>query len=272
MNKQIILAVIVCGVASVSVFFFHSFFAKAIALSILAVIGGVCVYRGLAIERKLEEKSQQRLTLAEYRSKESESKHGWDWLMWGIRIEIFAAAILAAASVVDEWQTSERLKARTITDEQKNRFILLTRDFPKVPVKVFVGLEDYETLHYAQRIREMLDSAGYGVKINATQNEGVQIYEGVVEEGILVHADIRSIDSPLTSSFFGIFTFEYGTNRTAIWNFKPTRPSEMTRHASPRFNSLNLALQQIGLRPGCAEDNRLIGPGQFGILVPQKEH
>lgn len=51
---------------------------------------------------------------------------------------------------------------RTITDEQRDVFIKLLSEYPKTPVKVFVSAGDDEAARYAQKIRQLLDAAGYG--------------------------------------------------------------------------------------------------------------
>jgi hypothetical protein len=55
-----------------------------------------------------------------------------------------------------------KTRARRITLEQQETFIILTRDVPKIPIKVCVGMADNETEIYAEQIRDMLDAAGFG--------------------------------------------------------------------------------------------------------------
>jgi len=232
------------------------------SIALAASIGGMIVFLGLWMEK--EGDKEEFIDVDDFRVSKLRKKIGWWILMFGILIEIGVAGLTAK----NDWEARQD---RTITNKQRNSFILWTKNYPKVPVRVFVGLEDYETLHYAQKIRQMLDAAGYGFKIDGGRNEGVNVYEGVVEEGIL-HVDVNTIDDPHISSSFGVFSFQYGTNRTAILKFVPGSAEEIKTNSFARFTVLNLALVKIGLSPGCAEDNRFLKPGEFGILVPQKNH
>ncbi|MGD1019993.1 MAG: hypothetical protein ABSA12_11840 [Verrucomicrobiia bacterium] len=52
-------------------------------------------------------------------------------------------------------------KPRRITDKQIRDFIFLTEKVPKIPIRVRLGLMDWETHSYATRFREMLDRARF---------------------------------------------------------------------------------------------------------------
>jgi hypothetical protein len=179
----------------------------------------------------------------------------------GLAIEMPAFCLSFLASNKEILELKSKLQDRTITEVQSNLFMLSVKKYPKVPVRVFVGLEDYETLHYAQKIRQMLDAAGY----NAKNNEGVVELLGS-------HVDVTAINDTNTSKSFGVFTFQYGTNTNVKFIFTPGSLGEIETNSSARFNVLNWAFKQIALAPGCAEDNRILKPGEFGVIVPQKNH
>lgn len=54
-----------------------------------------------------------------------------------------------------------KLQPRVITEEQYSNFIKSCEGLPHIPIKVFIGMYDVETINYAQQIRKMLDDAGF---------------------------------------------------------------------------------------------------------------
>jgi hypothetical protein len=169
------------------------------------------------------------------------------------------AAATNALSKVSE--VVEGQKDRTITEGQSNLFMLLVKDYPKIPVRVFVGLEDPETYRYAHKIRLLLNSAGFNTKDN----------EEVKELGF-AHAEDNDTNS------FDVFTFQYGTNREARYAFSPGlalangKSVRVETNSFATFNDLNWAFGKIGVAPAFSEDDQILKSGEFGILVPMKNH
>lgn len=60
-------------------------------------------------------------------------------------------------------ELQERLKARTITPEQRAAFLRVVENAPKGKVEVSVEAGDPEAFAFGSRIRDMLQAAGYGV-------------------------------------------------------------------------------------------------------------
>jgi hypothetical protein len=206
--------------------------------------------------------------------------------MVGISAEIIFGFVLAAKDEKVERQTAQQiaqtgtnvaivtnfLADRTITDENSNRFILMMRDYPKMPVRVFVGIEDYETLKYAKKIRQLLDNAGYSVK---TSNGSRVFNERVVELGV---GNIDFTNPRNSDTNYGVFMIRYGTDYaadfvdviTGLALTKDGRIVETTTNPITTFEVLKLGLDRIGLNPCWTSDDRILKPGEFGILVPEK--
>jgi hypothetical protein len=68
-------------------------------VSIVAISGGVLVFRGLWIENKADK--DEFLDVDDFRSSKLRKKHGWKMLMWGIALETAVAGVFAAR---DGWE------------------------------------------------------------------------------------------------------------------------------------------------------------------------
>jgi hypothetical protein len=68
-------------------------------ISVVAMIGGMMVFRGLWIEKKADKTGF--LNVEDFRSSKLKSKRGWNILMWGIAIETAVAGVFAAR---DGWE------------------------------------------------------------------------------------------------------------------------------------------------------------------------
>ena len=87
-------------------------------------------------------------------------------------------------------ELKKRIQPRTIISEDRTNFVNLLKDIPKMPIKVVVGMEDNETVNFAEKVRAMLDEAGFG-------DNG----EGVIRLGNNVIVMIRTGLDPQFSSF-----------------------------------------------------------------------
>ena len=72
----------------------------------------------------------------------------------------------------------EQLKQpRTITIEQITNFIILTKNFPKVPIRVLINSRNSEVLSYAVQVRAMLNQANFNPpEDDAKDREGIHEY------------------------------------------------------------------------------------------------
>jgi len=154
----------------------------------------------------------------------------------------------------------DRAKDRTISDVQSNLFILLTKDLPKAPIKVFVGVEDNETDRYAQKIRLMLCASGYGT------DDIIRMPGGL----ILDRPEALGLFSSNSVAFFvygdpkhGVFIysgdFGYATDNEAVYSIQ-------------KLERARRALAKIGLIGDYVPDNTFMKPGDIGIFVPLKNH
>lgn len=151
-----------------------------------------------------------------------------------------------------------KAKDRTISEMQSNLFMLLTKDIPKVPIKVFVGTEDNETDRFATKIRKMLNGAGYGSS---------------TDEIIRLSGNGMIIESP---SGFGAFS----TNALAFVTYGSKGDGSQIYTSMQIANAPPLtklywtmpAFSKIGLPGVLIKDDSMLNPNEVGIFVPLKNH
>jgi len=162
-------------------------------------------------------------------------------------------------------------KDRTITDVQSNLFMILIKDYPQTPIKVFVGVEDYETDMYARKIRQMLDAAGYG------DNGGdiIRIPGGIVTGPI-------SAQGQFSSNAIAFITYG-NTNKMFFMPMsippngtKPVISSGLTNDVDMFHKGIlgcvGWAFSKIDLNGMYILNDTLLKPGEVGIVVPLKNH
>lgn len=161
---------------------------------------------------------------------------------------------------------------RTITEAHSNLFMLLIKDYPKTPIKVFVGIGDYEADKYARKIRQLLDAAGY-----------VDNGEAVIRiPGVLVTAPTITEQSQFSTNAIAFVMFGKATNwiDTVIpisqFGEKPVISPGLTNDV----NMLNRGIlgcvkwgfSKIEMDGIYLWDDTFMKPGEVGILVPPKNH
>jgi hypothetical protein len=148
----------------------------------------------------------------------------------------------------------EKAKDRTIVDMQSNLFMLLVKDYPKTPIKVFVGVEDNETDRYARKIKQMLDAAGYGDNTaDIIRIPGGIVVENLGAEGIF--------------STNALVFVSYGTKGGGTFF-----PLHFTNDPVVKLYWAESAFSKIGLGGVFIKDDTLLKTGELGIIVPLKNH
>ncbi|HAO78094.1 MAG TPA: hypothetical protein DCQ92_03780 [Verrucomicrobia subdivision 3 bacterium] len=162
-----------------------------------------------------------------------------------------------------------KLQPRRITTKQKEAFANYLKDFPKSPVKVFVGIKDSETKTYASQIRALLDEAGYGTGKN---DDVVDIGANFIYDSPI--GDLAK-DLPVFFCFFGPqgesiewpgLKITWQTNGDTVWTYLPN-----DARAVPAI--MNSAFLQIGINAGCGARTNwpfISKPGDWMIFIPQK--
>ena len=79
-------------------------------------------------------------------------------VVMGLGVELIAFGLSYVAANKEILELQAKLQPRTITEQQRTNFIALMSGYPKTHIKVFVGVEDYETDKFARRIRQMLNA------------------------------------------------------------------------------------------------------------------
>jgi hypothetical protein len=165
------------------------------------------------------------------------------------------------------------LQPRRITQEQRDQFIALLKDTPKIPVRVFMGAYDAETIAYARQIRGLLDDAGYG--------NGTPGITSIGDDTIYV-SNIGDVgqDAPFHFVFFG------DHNKPLDWgNFRITRSAfgiqgiAAMAYSGPKSDPaiipelIDKAFLKVGIRAGIdiqPDFPNLKTEGDWGIWIPQK--
>jgi hypothetical protein len=258
---------------------------------VLSVSGGVIVYWGLIVEKKAEKNLppedfnpdifEDILAL-----QKKEVERGWRILMTGIVVEVVAAlgisviSSLEIANLTDKSvslsfkveelrQANDEIEAkqiRSITLQQRDKFINLVKNYPKCPVRVFIQSEEWETKIFAQQIREMLDDAGYGFK------NGKDIEKVDVASTFSIGSQARY--TPLVFVFLGKNGQDIIRPSFEI-HFHPDSADRVfwgTNDASGAPGMISDAFLKIGIKPVIASSETFIflKPGEWGVFVPQK--
>lgn len=71
-------------------------------------------------------------------------------------------AQLVASNLAVSVELGKLKQPRIITIGNEKKFILLCKDMPKIPIKIYVGTPDNETEVFAEQVRQTLDDAGFG--------------------------------------------------------------------------------------------------------------
>lgn len=167
---------------------------------------------------------------------------------------------------------------RIITDKQISDFMALTKDYPKMPIEVFVGAADNETVRFAREINDMLKQAGYGMT-----NKDIMHTSPTV-------AGLTEITNTVNLSQFAVFSiigghtngeFLYGPlvwdQKIGTTNSVPRIPGQMTKTNTPELHNaifvcVAWAFNQIGLTNYLHLDNVEFKTNEFAIFVPLKNH
>ena len=122
-----------------------------------------------------------------------------------------------------------KLQPRTITAEQRERFVAVLKDSPKGAISLYAQAKDIETLQYRKEIREMLEAAGYSIK-NTVPEDQVQngthemwestsktasVFLGLVPESRNITTTPFMDDLKNAFSKIGVDTPWFGINSTA---------------------------------------------------------
>ncbi len=158
----------------------------------------------------------------------------------------------------------KELQPRRITLEQRTNFIALTRFLPKIPIKVVVGPQGFDTTDFAVDMREMLTMAGFKTNSDAG-------FWGINEE---ITGETRTdLQNPHVCD---VYIFNNVPNHAIDWF---TSPDEVTNANVIKqfvgtnefgiYTGLAAALQKIGFSSDFVEDPAL-KPGQCAIYIPIK--
>jgi hypothetical protein len=199
-----------------------------------------------------------------------------------------------------------KTKARRITLEQKEEFIKITKNYPKIPVKVCVGMADSETLVYADQIRDMLDAAGFGFTNKA---EGIVRNDTVYETDKIKSSDFYTnyfneiahgvAEDPSQGPDNDVIIIGYSTNYSDgkdgfnkgvelpfDWNFRLSQlpyPQFITNNFGVNFIFTNTTIsglplcfimdfRAIQIKGYQANTKLFLNPGEWGVFVKQKIH
>ena len=96
----------------------------------------------------------------------------------------------------------ERIKApRTITDEQREKFISTSKDYPKGAIKIGVRHPDSETSAYKRAIKGMLIEAGYTITSDINYNDQLGLLSGTNKITLVVATDAPETNPPHGQGF-----------------------------------------------------------------------
>lgn len=176
-------------------------------------------------------------------------------------------AFVKKGNELEEAANNDTNKERTISDEQVELFISLLKDYPKIPIKVFVNPEDVESVKYARKIRHLLDSAGYR---GGLMPVGGDIY-------ITTNSVKFSPALPHTLVYFALPEKKFGwviPISTPFDSIKPVISSGLTNDpgifAIGSLDCVKWAFSGIGLNGFYTSSTNLLQYGEVGIFVPRK--
>jgi hypothetical protein len=192
------------------------------------------------------------------------------------RLHLKTAELETAKAGLEKQVSELKIKApRTIKEEQRDKFIRLTKDFPKAPVRVVVQSEDQETMNFARDLRETLDDAGYSSSSGHIKDIG---HKSIEHLGIYGMQPVHNIGD--SSRDISVHIWIYATNRfDPIWpgiTFRQITNGIMTFYNNADARALpaiiNAALANVGVTTTIAiyPSYGFLKPGEWVVLVPQK--
>jgi hypothetical protein len=180
------------------------------------------------------------------------------------------SAFLANGVMLETEANGDKTKDRIVSDEQKELFISLLKNYPKTPIKIFVNPENPESVTYAKKIRQLLDAANYGGSGGGIITNTGDIYTGTnfVKWQLTPHTLIfAALPHPKWGWIIPVHdTFD---------SFKPVISSGLTNepnlYAVGSLDCVRWAFRGIGLNGFyIGNATNLLNPGEVGIIVPAK--
>lgn len=179
------------------------------------------------------------------------------------------AAFAKTGAELEAKANSDARKDRMISAEQRELFMSLLTGYPKTPIKVLVNPGDDESIKYAQRIRRLLDDAGYGGTNANLVTNSFWIYGGT--------NFVRWEPTPHTLIFAACPEKQFGwflPVHTPFDSIKPVISSGLTNdpaaYALGCLECVRWAFSGIGLTGFYISNTNTLNYGEAGIIVPPR--
>jgi hypothetical protein len=261
------------------------------AWEILEIISLVIVWVGVFGEYKAERmKSPYNPTNfppLESAKKKTEARFG-RILVTGLALELVASIFVLTISnkeIAGLRQETEALRhdnellvktfqSRRITTQQQRDFNSFVENMPKVPVKVFMGLYDSETINFGLQVRRLLDESGYGTgKSNDIISIGRVAWAHNIGTSVpFAPLKIVFIGNPNETNIVGGLIFASHTNGTGYVAFRGHTNDLTNIFRAPAV--INEAFNRIGMTPSMVITNnfydQLTHPGDWGLFIVEK--
>jgi hypothetical protein len=202
--------------------------------------------------------------------KERLKKQYWKILLTGLSMDLIGLIGSALTSHSFELKV-EQLKAqrqwRTIPQYKMNHFIELTKTTRKVPIKIVLGMTDYETENFRTDLQNMLTQSGFTnqevirrpeISINGPMVGGDNLDEFPLWAFVLFHRNNGAkneiqvlFDIQKTNQIKGVFFY---TDTNGV------------------LGTIIDSLNQSGVPVILKDSGGLVSPDEIGIFIPEKLH
>jgi hypothetical protein len=225
----------------------------------VGISGAIAVIVGVWGEERAERK------VLPYKVKERLKTVYWVILLVGLSMDLIGligSAITSSALELKVTQLKSERQWRTIPQTKIDRFITLTKSTTKVPIKIILGMTDYETENFRIDFTNMLSQAGF-------TNQEIIRKDGVSITGSLAGND----ETPIQA--FVLYHRGNGAPDEIVPFRDPKKPNQFAgvfyytdpNGAVPKIiDSLN----QIGIPVILKDSKGILNPEEIGVFIPEK--
>ncbi len=169
-----------------------------------------------------------------------------------------------------------KMQPRIITQKQINDFIFLMQHVKKIPVKISIGQEGFDTETYGRQIRDMFTKAKFANSIDSGT-------WGIFRDSSRLEA--RNFGKTKAWPFVEIVYYStnnddyFETNNTFTYNLTASKfsnspiPLPVVTENDPVeyvFYAIDYGFKQIGIPTEWRPSNQWVKPGEFEIFIPLK--
>lgn len=186
-----------------------------------------------------------------------------------------------AQDLVDQLiSLSSAVPSRDITSHQRDLFLEALaceeNTSPKIPITVLITSDDSETKQFAQKLRSLLDEAGYKTakgkgtaKVSAPPPSFLDD-KGKIPDVIAVTSNAAGYSDLTSTGFASIMIMDGSPDTIAKGNKSHPRVYRYTENPNDILYGIKTVLKHIGLSTHAIFGDGILEPGQVAFYVPSQ--